>query len=64
MRELINKNIEYLQKLTKEEADFAEHILTWDDEQKLAFKLAKKIFEEQMNANKRKTKQIIRRGNS
>lgn len=31
---------------TKEQADFIEEILSWDDETKMAFKLAKKIFEE------------------
>jgi hypothetical protein len=39
----------YLPKLTKHECDFAVHILSWDDETKIAFKLAKDIFEERLN---------------
>lgn len=54
MKELIDKNIEYLSKLTKEEADFVSHILDWDDDQRIAFKLAKRIFDEQLDANKPK----------
>lgn len=47
MKELIDKNLKYLSQLTKEEADFIEHILKWDDEQKTAFMFAKHIFEEE-----------------
>ena len=46
MKELIVENVKYLATLTKDEADFIEHVLKWDDEQKVAFVLAKKIFEE------------------
>ncbi len=52
MISLIDKNIEYLTQLTKEEADFIEHILTWDDEQRIAFGFAKRIFEENLNVDK------------
>lgn len=43
---MIEKNLKYLSELTKIEADFIEHVLDWDDEQRIAFKLAKRIFEE------------------
>lgn len=45
MKELLDKNIEYLSQLTKEEADFIIHVLRWDDKQKVAFILAKEMFE-------------------
>ena len=49
MRELIQRNLDYLSQLTKHEADFIEDILSWDNEQKVAFKMAKKIFEEDIS---------------
>jgi hypothetical protein len=55
MKELIDKNLKYLTQITKEEADFAAHILAWDDMQRFAFLFAKKIFEEEINDNKSKT---------
>jgi hypothetical protein len=55
MKEKIDKNIDYLSQLTKEESDFIEHILKWDEEQKISFILAKRIFEEDLNANEPKT---------
>ncbi len=55
MKEKIEKNIDYLTQLTKEESDFIEHILMWDDEQKMSFIMAKRIFEECVNDNKSKT---------
>ena len=64
MKEQIDKNMEYLTQLTKEEADFIEHVLEWDDEQRIAFKLAKRIFEESPNADKPKTRQKLRRGHT
>lgn len=45
MVELIEKNLNYLSTLTKEEADFISNILNWDREQQAAFKFAKIIFE-------------------
>jgi hypothetical protein len=51
MKSKIDKNLEYLSQLTKEEADWIVHILKWDDEQKLAFMTAKKIFEENLDAD-------------
>lgn len=48
MKEKIELMLDYLTKLTKDEADLIEHVITeWTDEMKLAFKLAKKIFEEE-----------------
>ena len=38
--------LEYLTKLTREEADFIEYVLKWDDQMKIAFMMAKRIFEE------------------
>lgn len=46
MKEKINKFIKYFTTITKEEADFIEDVLKWDDETKMAFMFAKKIFEE------------------
>lgn len=46
MQEKIDKFIEYFTTITKEESDFISSILDWDDETKIAFKLAKRIFEE------------------
>jgi|GEM_PF-1764318 len=46
MKEKIDKFILYFTTITKEECDFIESILKWDDETKAAFKLAKRIFEE------------------
>lgn len=46
MKEKIDKFIQYFTTITKEDSDFIEHVLTWDDETKSAFFLAKRIFEE------------------
>jgi hypothetical protein len=48
------KNLDYLERLTKEEADFISHVLKWDDEQKIAFNIAKKIFDENIKKSKGK----------
>jgi hypothetical protein len=45
MKEKIDKMLLYLTKLTLDEANFIEHVLDWDDETKIAFRFAKKIFE-------------------
>lgn len=55
MFQKINENLRYLSQLTKDEADFIAHVLSWNDEQKVAFTMAKRIFEERMNADKPKT---------
>jgi hypothetical protein len=47
MRMQIEKMLEYLATLTKEEADFAEHVLLWPSELKAAFMIAKRIFDEE-----------------
>ena len=46
MPEKIDKFIEYFTTITKEECDYIESILKWDDESKAAFFFAKRIFEE------------------
>lgn len=46
MKEKIDKFLEYLSNLTKEEADFIESALKWDSETRVAFIMAKRIFEE------------------
>ena len=46
MKEQIAKFIKLLTELTKEEADFIETVVKWDDEKRAAFMFAKKIFEE------------------
>ena len=43
--------LEYLPQLTKEDADWALHILSWDDETKIAFKIAKTMFEDLEDAD-------------
>lgn len=45
MKEKIDKFIEYFTTITKEESDCIANILKWDDEIKIAFSLAKAIFE-------------------
>jgi hypothetical protein len=47
--DIITKFMELLSTLTKEEADFIENVLSWTDEKKIAFKLAKRLFEEDEN---------------
>lgn len=49
---MLYKNIDYLSRLTKEEADLIEDAIKWNGEQKVSFLLANKIFEEEMNADK------------
>lgn len=44
--EKIDKFIEYFTTITKEQSDYIESILNWDDETKLAFRIAKRMFEE------------------
>jgi hypothetical protein len=46
MQEKIDKMLDILTQLTKDEADFIEQILNWDDETRIAFRLAKFILEE------------------
>ncbi len=46
MNEKIDKFIEYFTTITKEECDYIESILKWDDETKMAFMMAKRIFED------------------
>lgn len=46
MKEKIEKFIEYFTTITKDQCDYIEEILKWDDETKAAFFFAKEIFEE------------------
>lgn len=46
MKEKIEIFLEYFTTITKEESDYIEYILKWDDDMKLAFSMAKRIFEE------------------
>ena len=48
MKEKIEKFLKYFTTITKDESDFISSILEWDDETKVAFRLAKKIFEDNM----------------
>ncbi len=41
--------MKYFTTITKEECDFIQEILRWDDETKAAFKFAKTMFEEKDN---------------
>jgi hypothetical protein len=44
--------LEVLPKMTKEEAESINEILDWDNEMKVAFKLAKRIFEDESDDKK------------
>ena len=46
MKEKIDKFLAYFTTITKEESDYIESILKWDDETRAAFMFAKRIFEE------------------
>lgn len=47
MNDKIDKFIEYFTKISKEESDYIESILKWDNETKAAFMFAKMIFEQE-----------------
>lgn len=47
MKEQVEKMLGYLTKLTKDEADFVEHVLKWDNDLKTAFFLAKTLLDEE-----------------
>lgn len=46
MKEKIERFIDDFTKITKEECDYIERILRWDDETRAAFFFAKRTFEE------------------
>lgn len=46
MKEKIERFLKLLTQLTKEEADMIEEIVSWDDETRAAYKLAKELFED------------------
>ena len=47
MKEKIDKFLKYFTTITKEESDYIEEILKWDDETRAAFFFSKRIFEEE-----------------
>jgi hypothetical protein len=47
MKEEIDIMMKYLSQLTEEEANWIQDILNWTDQQRIAFKFAKKIFDEE-----------------
>lgn len=49
MHEKIKMFLEYFSTITKEECDYIEDIIKWDDETKAAFMFAKRIFEDKDN---------------
>lgn len=49
MIELVQKFLNWFPLITEDESDLIEDVLSWDNETKVAFKLAKKIFEEDTN---------------
>ena len=50
-----------LPNLTEDEANYIADILKWDDETQIAFMMAKKIFEENMDKKlKKEKKQIVK----
>jgi len=49
MQKLIDNFLKLFPEITKEEADYIENVLKWDEEKKAAFFFAKRIFEENMN---------------
>ena len=51
MKEKIDEFIEYLSTITKEQAEFMAEILNWSVEKKIAFTLAKRIFDEDNKIN-------------
>lgn len=49
MKQLIDFYLNQLQNMTKDEADLILQVINLSDEQKMAFKIAKQIFEESDN---------------
>jgi hypothetical protein len=43
---MIEEFLEFFPKITKEESDCIEEVLKWDDGKRVAFMMAKRIFEE------------------
>lgn len=46
LKEKIDQFIRYFPKITKEESDYIESIIKWDEETKMAFIMAKRMFED------------------
>lgn len=55
MKKYLDDMYKYCANLTKEESEFIEHILSWTNDQKLAFKIAKRDFDD-LCKKKRKNK--------
>ena len=47
MKEKIKQFLQYFTTITKEDCDFIESIIKWDQETKAAFMFAKRMFEEE-----------------
>lgn len=47
INDYVSKFLEIFPTTTKEECDYVHEILEWDDEKKMAFRIANKIFEEE-----------------
>lgn len=47
MKDKIEKFLKWLPTITKEESDFIEEVIHWDSEEKVAFIMAKRMFEEE-----------------
>jgi hypothetical protein len=48
MKDMIEECLDLLLSMTKEEADFIEAIISWDNERRAAFKLAKNLIDQQL----------------
>lgn len=46
LKEKIDQFIRYFTTITKEESDYIESIIKWDEETKMAFIMAKRMFED------------------
>jgi ketosteroid isomerase-like protein len=55
MKEEIDEMLDYLTNMTKEQADFIQHVLNWSAEAKLAFIIAKQILNTEKNNGSQKT---------
>jgi hypothetical protein len=51
IKEKIDEFLDFFSTITRDEADYIEEILEWDNETKVAFQLAKRIFDEQERMN-------------
>lgn len=47
MKKQIKEFLKYFSTITKEESDYIKTVLKWDDEKKMAFMIAKRIFKDE-----------------